>query len=285
MKIHALTSFCRSLNIRSIWLALVLSIVVPQAGCAAPHTVVRHGNSSAGALVEGISVTGTGKAFGQPNIARATVGVEVRAATADIAMRDVNAGVARVIAALKGVGIAESDLATQNLSLHLERQELPPPRPALEPPPATPPKGRPVTAPANDASLESKRSWVENYRAQNTLVVKIRNLDKAGAVLGAATAAGANLMFGLAFEIEEPRQLEEQAREKAMADARARAEGLARLAGVRLGPVVSIQESSGGVPTSAPVMMYKTQAADVPVERGELAVTIAVNAVYSIASK
>jgi hypothetical protein len=91
-------------------------------------------------------------------------------------------------------------------------------------------------------------------------------------------------MFGLAFQIEEPRQLEEQAREKAMADARARAEGLARLAGVRLGPIVSIQESHGGVPMPGPVMMYKAQAAsDVPIEHGDLQVTTAVNAVYSIA--
>jgi uncharacterized protein YggE len=68
-----------------------------------------------------------------------------------------------------------------------------------------------------------------------------------------------------------------------MGDARERAEGLARLASVRLGPIVSIQESHGGVPASGPVMMYKAQAADIPIERGELLVTTAVNAVYSIA--
>ena len=101
-------------------------------------------------------------------------------------------------------------------------------------------------------------------------------------MLGAAFGAGANAMFGLAFQIEEPRQLEEQAREKAMADARARAEGLARLAGVRLGPIVSIQENSGGAPPPG-VMMYKAQAADIPIEAGELLVTTTVSAVYSIA--
>jgi uncharacterized protein YggE len=282
MRMHAIPRFFRPLDARRNLVALALSLVVAQAGCAAPHTVVRPGVPSAGAPVEGISVTGTGKAFGQPNIARATVGVEVRAATADGAMRDVNTGVARVIAALKGAGIAESDLATQNLSLHFEREEHPPPRPMAEPMPAAP-KARTATVQASDASPESKKSPAGNYRAQNTVVVKIRNLDKVGAVLGTATGAGANVMFGLAFELEDPRQLEEQAREKAMADARARAEGLARLAGVRLGPIVSIQESSGGVPPSGPVMYRAAQAADVPIERGELLVTTTVNAVYSIA--
>jgi uncharacterized protein len=283
MKVHSLPSLPFSLHIRSMLVPLALSMVLAQIGCASPHTVIRPGMAPAGAPVEGISVTGTGKAFGQPNIARATVGVEVRAATAEVAMRDVNTGVARVIAALKASGIAESDLTTHNLSLHFEREELPPPRPAVEPMPAAPAKARPGTSQSSDASLESKKSPAGNYRAQNTVVVKIRNLDKVGAVLGAATAAGANLMFGLAFEIEEPRQLEEQAREKAMADVRARAEALARLAGVRLGPIVSIQESSGGVPTPGPVMMYRAQAADIPIERGELVVTTAVNAVYAIA--
>jgi uncharacterized protein YggE len=282
MRIHALHRFIRPFDVRSSLVALALSIVVAQAGCAAPHAVIRPGIPPVGAPVEGISVTGTGKAFGQANIARATVGVEARAATAEVAMRDVNTGIARVIAALKEAGIAERDIATQNLSLHFEREELPPPRPAVEPMSAAPPKARPGAAPATDASSESRKSPAGNYRAQNMVVVKIRNLEKVGAVLGAATGAGANLMFGLAFEIEEPRQLEEQAREKAMADARARAEGLARLAGVRLGSIVSIQESSGGVPTSGPVMMYKAQAADIPIERGELVVTTTVNAVYSI---
>jgi uncharacterized protein len=285
MKIHAIRSFFRPLDLRCNVLVCALSLVVAQAGCAAPHTVVRPGIAPAGAPVEGISVSGTGKAFGQPNIARATVGVEVRAATADGAMRDVSTGVARVIAALKGAGIAESDLTTQNVSLHFEREELPPPRPVAEPMPAAPQKARPGTAQAIDASPDAKKSPAGNYRAQNTVAVKIRNLDKVGAVLGAAMGAGANAMFGLSFQIEEPRQLEEQAREKAMADARARAEGLARLAGLRLGPIVSLQESSGGDVPPGPVMYraQAAQAADVPIERGELLVTITVNAVYSIA--
>ena len=283
MKPSAMLSLFRRLEVRCNLMALALSLVVAQAACAPPQTVIRPGIPPAGAPVEGISVTGTGKAFGQPNIARAAVGVEVRAATAEGAMRDVSTGVARVIAALKGAGIAESDLATQNVSLYFEREPVPPPRPAAEPMPAAPLKARPGIAQASDAPPDSKKPPPGNYRAQNTVAVKIRNLDKVGAVLGAAMSAGANEMFGLVLQIEEPRQLEEQAREKAMADARARAEGLARLAGVRLGPVVAIQEGSGDGPTPGPTMMYKAQAADVPIERGELLVTTTVHAVYSIA--
>jgi uncharacterized protein YggE len=270
----------RSLAARSRFIVPALTLVCIEAGCAGSHGAGRPAVAPAGAPVEGITVLGTGKAFGQPNIARATVGVEVRAASADAAMRDVNAGVARVIAALKGAGVAENDVLTQNVSLHFEREENPPPRPAVEPLSAAPTKGRPGTA-AIDPS-DAKRAPAGNYRAQNTVVIKVRNLDKVGAALGAAMGAGANVMFGLAFEIEETRQLEEQAREKAMADARARAEGLARLAGVRLGTIVAIQEASGGSPGPGPVM-YRAQASDVPIERGEILVTTTVHAVYSIA--
>jgi hypothetical protein len=270
-----------ALVVRARIVLSVSSLAVVQAGCAGSQHAARPAAGPAGTPVEGISVTGTGKVFGQPNMARATVGVEARATTADAAMRDVNAGVARVIAAVQGAGVAQNDVMTQNLSLHFEREEAPPPRPMVEPPSAAAPKGRPGTPPASDAP-EAQRAPAGRYRAQNTVVIKIRNLDKVGATLGAAMGAGANVMFGLAFEIEEPRQLEEQAREKAMVDARARAEGLARLAGVRLGSVVSIEESSGGSPGPGP-MMYRAQAADVPIEHGELLVTTTVHAVYSIA--
>jgi len=175
MKNHPISKFFRPLEVPCRRVALA-SLVVAQAGCAAPHTVIRPGIPPAGAPVEGISVTGMGKAFGQPNIARATVGVEVRAATAEVAMRDVSTGVARVIAALKGAGVAEGDLATQNVSLHFEREELPPPRPTVEAMPAAPLKARPGNPQANDASADSKKSPAGNYRAQNTVVVKIRNL-------------------------------------------------------------------------------------------------------------
>jgi uncharacterized protein YggE len=120
------------------------------------------------------------------------------------------------------------------------------------------------------------------YRAVNTVEVTIRDLDKAGQVLGAAAGAGANQMFGIAFEIEDPAPLEAEARKKAMADARTRAERLAELGGVKLGPPVSISEAGGGMPVPGPMVM-RAEVGQVPIERGELTVVATVQVVYSIA--
>lgn len=265
-----------------------LAAVVVATGCGTPQTVVHTTTPPPGAAPEGISVTGTGKASGQPNIARASVGVEVRAATAGEAMTQVNARVGEVIAALKRAGVAEGDLRTQNVALNFERDETPPPPRPLPLVPETPapgtrrPNGGKLPAP-EPAPQPAPATAAGTYRAQNMLLVTIRTLDKAGEILGAATGAGANLMFGLEFEIEQPAELEAQAREKAIADARSRAEALAQLAGVRLGPILSIQESGGGMPMPGPVMMMKSEAANVPVERGELTLTTTVSVVYSLA--
>jgi uncharacterized protein YggE len=235
----------------------------------------------ANAPVEGITVMGFGKAKAPPNIARAVVGVEIRSEKADSAMREVNAKVTQVIAALKQLGIADADLRTQGVSLHFEREE--PPRPVYEPTPGAAPLKGPARpgAPPIEASPPAPLGY---YRATNTLEVTVRNLEKVGEVLGATSAAGANLMFGLEFDIEDRTPLEAQARQKAVEDARQRAEGLAKLSGVRLGRVLSINEGGSGNPGPQPLMMARTETANVvPVERGELTVTNAVTIVYALA--
>lgn len=90
-------------------------------------------------------------------------------------------------------------------------------------------------------------------------------------------------MFGIRFEWEDPSPLQGEARKKAMADARQRAERLAELAGVKLGPPIAISESDGG--GGAPVQAYammKSEAAAAPVERGELTTTSSVRVVYAL---
>jgi uncharacterized protein YggE len=122
------------------------------------------------------------------------------------------------------------------------------------------------------------------YRAQNMVEIKIRQLDQAGRVLGAATGAGANQVFGIQFEIEDTKPLEQEARTKAVADAKKKAESLAQLTGVKLGPPISISEGARGgpiMPMSAPVMM-RAEAGEVPIERGELKVTTTVSVVFGL---
>ena len=253
-------------------LAALLSAIA----CGPRHAVVHATLPSQSAPAPGIAVTGYGKAAGAPNIARTNVGVEARSLAADQAMRDANARMAQVIAALKQLGIAESDLRTQGLSLNFERED--PPRPPEVPPSPTPRPGREPAPPTPPAPSVPQGS----YRATNTVEVTIRNLDQAGQVLGAASSAGANLMFGLEFDIEDRAPLEAQARQKAMADAKARAEGLAQLSGVKLGRVISISEAGSGQAPPSPMMMMRAEASNVPFQRGELTIMNSVTVLYEL---
>ncbi|MFL7811946.1 MAG: SIMPL domain-containing protein, partial [Anaerolineae bacterium] len=83
------------------------------------------------------------------------------------------------------------------------------------------------------------------YRVSNMVNVTIRDLDTVGEVLDAVIEAGANNIWGVSFTIEDPSAAQADARSDAMADASARAEALAGLAGVELGPVMSVSEVIG----------------------------------------
>jgi uncharacterized protein len=251
------------------WVTLALATVAATA-CAphrAPTIITSNGPT------RGVTVTGLGKATGKPDVARTTIGVETRAATAEEASAEVSARMAKVVAALKQAGIADADLRTSTVSLSFERNPEPP-RPFEPAPPSSPGKGAPASA--------APQLPVGFYVATNNVEVTIRNLDRAGQVLSAATSAGANQMFGIRFELEDPTALLLVARQKAVADARARAEKLAQLAGVKLGPPVSITEMDGGAPGPVPSFaMMRAEAA--PVERGELNVSTSVQIVYALA--
>ena len=259
-------------------------------GCT-PQTIVN--TPSASAPTRGISVSGVGKANGKPNFARSTIGVEARAGTADAAIAEVNARMAQVIAAVKQAGVPAADIRTSTLSLNFERNYEQPPQPMQMAPaptmapatsPGAAPAGKPKAAPASpDAPAPQIKLPQGFYTATNNVEVTIRNLDLVGKVLSAATSAGANQLYGLRFEIEDPSPLQAEARKEAVADARQRAERLAQLSGVKLGPAQSITEVDGG--GSGPMPMYAAARADssAPVERGELTITTTVQIVYSLA--
>jgi len=285
----------RTLRFAFLGHALVSMGLLGVAGCT-PQTVVNSVAPAANAPVRGISVNGVGKANGKPNVARSTIGVEARAGTAEQAISEVNQRMTQVIAAVKQAGVADADVRTSTLSLNFERNyESPRPEyaPAAAPvmapatTPAAAPAGKPksagVAVPKAEAVPEAPLVKLPQgfYTATNSVEVTIRNLDSAGKVLSAATGAGANQLYGIRFEIEDPSALQAEARKKAVEDARMRAERLAQLAGVKLGPAVSISELDGGggpVPMFAMAKMESTA----PVERGELTVTSTVQIVFAL---
>jgi uncharacterized protein YggE len=249
--------------------------------------MVVHTGSDNGAPVNGLMVTGDGEAKAPPDVARTNVGVEVRAETVEQASAEANQRMAGVIAAIKQLGVADRDLRTHSFSISFEPAPQQPPMPFEQSAPAAEaPRGK-VAAPGTAPAAPAPQPLLPRgfYRASNMLEVTIRNLDNAGRVLQVATNAGANNVWGLSFEIEDPKVLAAKARVDAMAEAKKNAAELAKLAGVELGAIISISENEG---SSAPGPMYQMKAAmadgggDVPVERGEVVVTHQVVLVYSL---
>jgi uncharacterized protein YggE len=257
----------------SVYFVLLLAL-----GCASGATSIAQS-----ALPHGISVSGHGEAQGQPDLARVTIGVEARSRVANEATEHVNQQMGRVIAAIQQQGVAEADIRTQNFSINFEQQPEPYP-PGPEGPVGGPAPDEPArsgkTAAAAPPSELLPRGF---YRVSNTVQVTVRELAKLGTILGATTGAGANNIWGIQFEIEDPSKLEAEARQEAVAEAKARAEQLAQLAGVKLGRVISLGGSGGAMPSEGGYG-YSMQAArsDVPVQSGELTVSQDVQIVFAI---
>jgi uncharacterized protein YggE len=198
-----------------------------------------------------LDLSATGDVTRVPDLAIISAGVVTKSATASGALQQAAARMERVRAALKGAGIADRDIQTSNISLNPEYRYV-----NNQPPQLT------------------------GYTASNQVTVRFRDIANAGKILDALVAQGANQINGPSLTIDKPEAAYDEARAKAVASGRARAELYARSLGMRVARVVSVSESGGSypVPPPMPVMMEaRAQAADSKIDPGEqkLAVTLA----------
>lgn len=203
-----------------------------------------------------ISVDGSGIVKIKPDVADVSLGVSIQRDRAGDASIEAANAMAKVVEALLAAGIAEDDIQTTTLSL--------------------------------DTVYDYDRSpaTIVGYQATNIVNVTLRDVAQVGAVIDAAVDAGATTIGGISFRVEDVTALEVQARDAAMADAKAKADQLATAAGVRITGVVTIVET-----VSAPPMpvYYAEDAvagamrdAETPVMAGNVNVTVNVSVVYSI---
>ena len=207
-----------------------------------------------------ISVTGEGTVSVPPDLAQIEAGVASDAKTAKEAAEANNAAMGKVLAALKGAGIDEKDYQTSRLSL---QPQYAPPTPGRQAPPA-----------------------IIGYRATNHVTIKVRDLTRVAGVIDTLVAAGANDIGNVGFTVAQPSKLLDEARDKAVADARRKAEIYAKAAGVTLGAPLDITE--GGAP--APVFRSKMMgaiaggglAAPAPIAQGEETLSVSVSITWAI---
>lgn len=221
---------------------------------AGPGAAGRVAAEELGDAARRITVVGSAQVDAAPDLATITAGVETRASTAAEALTTTATAMAAVAAALSDKGVAPADMQTSQLSVE------------------------PVWA--TDGGSDGTPPAVVGYSATNLVTVRVRRVDDLGAIIDALGKAGANRMFGIAFDLADQTPAFDSARERAVADARARAELYARAAGVKLGSVMWISESSGG---PGPMMLRaEAMASDMPVSAGSVTVSAQVEIVFAI---
>lgn len=203
-----------------------------------------------------LSVTGTGWTRLAPDLALVTLGVQTRGPDVGEAVDENNRRVTEVMAALRELGIAESDIATVNFNvstqqLYDERGQL----------------------------TDEVQYWVDNV-----VSLRVRQLDRLGQLLQAALSRGANTVQSVTFTVESPEDELDAARLLAVQDAASQAQALAQAAGVELGEVLSVSE-----PGYAPVYMEaalsafgKGGGAYVPTAPGVLEYQVQISVTYAI---
>jgi len=162
------------------------------------------------------------------------------------------------VVALKDNGVAEKDIQTQRFSIY------------------------PVTRWISEKDEEE----IIGYQVTNIVVAKLREMDKVGDIIDAVAEAGGDLtrIQGISFSVDDPTPYYEEARAKAVKDAKDKALQLADLADVKLGKPTYISEGTAYLPSTrglyeagAPVPAPET-----PIIPGELKITLTIQVAYAI---
>ncbi len=241
-------------------LVLGLALVVPVvalSGCAPGPTTVDAVNLNSQQV--GIWVTGEGKVTATPDIALLRLGIEVQRTTVTEAQAEAAVAMGEVMTTLVDNGVAEKDIQTQYFSVYQVTRW----------------------------DDYTDREIVIGYRVTNKVNAKIRDIDKTAIIIDAVVVAGGDLtrIDSISFSIDDPTVYYGELRTKAIADAKAKAEQLAGLAGVKLGKATYISE---GIQVPSPIYpRYDYGVVPAPVEEtsispGEMDIILNVQIAYAI---
>lgn len=194
-----------------------------------PSTIAAQQTVAAVPVLTGtrLDISATGEVTRVPDLAIISAGVQTLRPTATAAIEENAARMERVRAALKRAGIEDRDIQTSSINLNPEYQydQNRPPR-------------------------------LTGYRATNTVNVKFRDLKRTGAILDALVAEGANTINGPNLTIDKPESALDEARIKAIANGRARADLYARALGMNVVRLLSVSEGGGySVPPPMPIIV------------------------------
>jgi hypothetical protein len=230
--------------------AVVLALAVALAGAAcAPMPGPGGGAPRRSATV---TVSGVGTVSAAPDMAEITSGVVTQAPTAAQALAANSQAMEQVLRSLTALGVAARDIQTTNVSVSPQRRVV---------------RG------------EGRPPEIVGYEVTNQVRVKVRDLGQLGRVLDQQVAQGANSVYGIRFGLADPGPMLDEARKRAMADARRRAELYAAAASLTIGRVVAVQEAGATAPRPEMAARVMTAGA-VPVAPGEQEIQASVSVTF-----
>jgi uncharacterized protein len=229
-------------------LAVALLVALAASACVAVAP-----NDGAPRRASTITVAGSGTVSATPDQAEITIGVVTQASTAAQALAANSQAMERLLQSLGNLGIGPRDIQTTNISVSPQRR----------------------------APKEGQPPEITGYEVSNQVRVKVRDLARLGQVLDRQVSQGANLVYGIHFGLQEPAPLLDEARKRAMADARRRADLYAAAAGLKVGRVLSVQEAGVAPPGPGPAPRIAMSAA-IPVAPGEQEIQASVTVTFTL---
>ncbi len=217
-----------------------------------------------------ISVSGDGEVFAVPDTATFSVTIQERAKDVAAAQTAATKKNNDVIAYLKEAGVEEKDIQTADYNVN--------------------PQYEYSNGVCTAGFCQPGKQTLVGFEVTQTLTVKVKDTDKAGELLSGVGSRGASSVSGLSFTIDDQDQLEADARDKAIADAKAKADELAESLGVSIVRVVGFTENAyqpyyaygrGGVAMDA-VKLESAAAPSPELPVGQNKITSNVNITYEI---
>lgn len=212
-------------------------------------------------MINQITVTGTAKVTATPDVAVLNIGIINEGATVNLAQKGVTEKMNAIIDSLKkDFKVETKDIKTESFSVN----------------------------PKYDWT--DGRQRIIGYTASQSITVKARDFDKTGDILAKATELGANSVYGPTFSIDDPEKVKAEAREKAIAQAKEKAELLADQVGIKLGRIVNFYEGGSaemanvayGMGGSMDMAVSSVKVAAPTIEPGSQDVQLTVSISYEI---
>ncbi|MCE2469554.1 MAG: SIMPL domain-containing protein [Dehalococcoidia bacterium] len=231
-------------------------------GTSVPAETARAPYTGGAVSPVGIQVNGVGEVKLRADVAILALGVEGYAETVAEARATAANALADMLDALRSQGIADADIQTRHFSIQAEYDWV------------------------ERLDARGSERVLTGYRVDNVVSVKVRDLDRAGAVIDAAAAAGGDAarINGVSFDVEDRTAAEAEARALALRDAIAKADQFATETGVTRGRLLHVAETSYTSPIFARAESFTSSSFDAPtpIIPGSLEVTATVQAVFAI---